>query len=158
MCVCVLVAQSCQTVCDPMDCSLPPSSVHGILQARVLEWAACPPPGDLRDPGIEPRSPALQADALPSELLLDTWNYSLRIWSSSESLRYLLLKLPSFLWRLLYSRAWLSESSAPFLHSPKFEQSRLWISCETCVIQMLSEVFWRCFYFSHWPDVDVKKI
>ena len=32
------VAQSCQTLCDPMDCSLPGSSLHGILQARVLEW------------------------------------------------------------------------------------------------------------------------
>ena len=37
MCVCVR-AQSCPTLCDPMDCSLPGSSVHGILQARILEW------------------------------------------------------------------------------------------------------------------------
>ena len=34
------VAQSCPTVSDPMDCSLPGSSVHGIFQARVLEWGA----------------------------------------------------------------------------------------------------------------------
>ena len=34
------VAQSCPTLCDPMDCSLPGSSVHGILQARILEWVA----------------------------------------------------------------------------------------------------------------------
>ena len=34
------VAQSCPTLSDPMDCSLPGSSVHGILQARVLEWGA----------------------------------------------------------------------------------------------------------------------
>ena len=34
------VTQSCPTLCDPMDCSLPSSSVHGILQARVLEWGA----------------------------------------------------------------------------------------------------------------------
>ena len=34
------VAQSCLTVCDPMDCNLPGSSLHGILQARVLEWVA----------------------------------------------------------------------------------------------------------------------
>ena len=34
------VAQSCQTLCDPVDCSLPGSSVHGIFQARVLEWVA----------------------------------------------------------------------------------------------------------------------
>jgi len=38
----VLVAQSCPTLCDPMDCSLPGSSVHGILQARILEWVAIP--------------------------------------------------------------------------------------------------------------------
>ena len=34
------VAQSCTTLCDPMDCSLPGSSIHGIFQARVLEWGA----------------------------------------------------------------------------------------------------------------------
>ena len=34
------VAQSCLTLCDPMDCSLPDSSTHGIFQARVLEWVA----------------------------------------------------------------------------------------------------------------------
>ena len=36
----VLVAQSCPTLCEPMDCSLPGSSVHGIFQARILEWIA----------------------------------------------------------------------------------------------------------------------
>ena len=50
-------------------CGLPPdSSVHGIFQARILEWVAIPFFGDLSDPRIEPRSPALQADFLPSEL------------------------------------------------------------------------------------------
>ena len=39
-CVCVLVTQSCPTLCDPMDCGLPGSSVHGILRARTLEWVA----------------------------------------------------------------------------------------------------------------------
>ena len=34
------VAQSCQTLCDPMDCSPPGCSVHGIFQARILEWVA----------------------------------------------------------------------------------------------------------------------
>ena len=34
------VAQSCPTLCDPMDCSLPGSSIHGIFQSRVLEWVA----------------------------------------------------------------------------------------------------------------------
>ena len=42
VCVCVWVAQSCPTLCDPMGHSPPGSSVHGILQARVLEWTAIP--------------------------------------------------------------------------------------------------------------------
>ena len=62
----VKVAQSCLTLCNAMDCSLPGSSVHGILQARVLEWVAISSPGDLPDPGIEPGSPALQVNSLPA--------------------------------------------------------------------------------------------
>ena len=58
---------NCLTLCDPMDYSPPGSSVHGILQARIMEWAAIPFSGDLPDPGIKPRSPTLQADALTSE-------------------------------------------------------------------------------------------
>ena len=57
-----LVAQSYPTLCDPWDSSPPYSSVHEILQARILEF---PSPGDLLDPGIEPVShvsPALQVD------------------------------------------------------------------------------------------------
>ena len=45
MCVCVLVAKLCPTLCDPMDCGPPGSPVHGILQARILEWIAIPFPG-----------------------------------------------------------------------------------------------------------------
>ena len=55
---CCLVAQLCLTLCDPMDSSPPGSSVHGILQARVLEWVPLPSPGDLPSPGIEPVSSA----------------------------------------------------------------------------------------------------
>ena len=96
------VAQSYPTLSDPMDCSLPGSSIHGIFQARVLEWGAIscsvvsnsvspstiacqtppcmefsrqehwngkpfPSAGDLPEPGINPESPALQVDSLPSE-------------------------------------------------------------------------------------------
>ena len=100
----VKVTQSSPTLCDPMDCI-----VHGILQARILEWVAfpfskessqprdqtqvshiasrfftcqatreaqeywsrqpVPSPADLPNPGIEPGSPALQANSLPTELL-----------------------------------------------------------------------------------------
>ena len=62
-----LVSQSHSILCDPMDCSPPGSSVHGILPARVLEWVAIPFSRDLPSPGIKPGSPALQADSLPSE-------------------------------------------------------------------------------------------
>ena len=63
----MLVAQLCPTLRNPMDYSLPGSSVHGILQARILEWVAIPFSRDLPDPGIEPGSAALSADSLPSE-------------------------------------------------------------------------------------------
>ena len=49
----VLIAQLCPTLCDPMDHSLPGSSVHVIFQAKILESDACPLPGNLPDPGIE---------------------------------------------------------------------------------------------------------
>ena len=50
------------SLCNPLDCSLPSSSVRGIFQARVLEWVAISFSRDLPNPGVEPRSPALQAD------------------------------------------------------------------------------------------------
>ena len=69
VCVCVLIAQLCLTLCDPMNYSPLGSSVHGIYQARILEWMPFPSPADLPDPGIEPGSPALQVDSLPFESL-----------------------------------------------------------------------------------------
>ena len=48
--------QLCPTLCNPMDCNPPASSVHGILQARILEWVPCPLSGDLPNPGIKPQS------------------------------------------------------------------------------------------------------
>ena len=50
-----------------MDHSPPGSSVHGILHARRLEWAAFPTPGDLPDPGIEPVSPVLTCSFFTTE-------------------------------------------------------------------------------------------
>ena len=55
----VKVTQLCPTLCDPMDCM-----VHGILQARILEWVAFP----FSKGSSQPRSPALQVDSLPAEL------------------------------------------------------------------------------------------
>ena len=57
LCAVCLVAQLCPTLCNPVDYSPLGFSVHGILQARILEWVAMP----------EPKSPALQVDSLPFE-------------------------------------------------------------------------------------------
>ena len=67
VCVCVLVTQLCLTLWDTMECSSTVSFVHGILQARILEWVAIPFSRDLPDLGIYPGYPALQADSLLSE-------------------------------------------------------------------------------------------
>ena len=67
--MCVKSLQSCPTLCDPMDCSPPGSSVHGILQARLLEWVAIPfcrgssPPSQQLNPSVL----HWQADSLLSE-------------------------------------------------------------------------------------------
>ena len=58
----VKVAEAWLTLCNPMD-----YRVHGILQAKILEWVAFLSPGDLPNPGIKPRSPTLQADSLLAE-------------------------------------------------------------------------------------------
>ena len=55
---CVLIAQSCPTLCNAVDCSPPGSSVHGILQARKLDWGAIPFSGGSPHPGIGASSPA----------------------------------------------------------------------------------------------------
>ena len=55
----VKVTQSCLTLCDPMDCSPPGSFVHGILQARILDWGAIPFSRDLLIPGDQRSNPSL---------------------------------------------------------------------------------------------------
>ena len=63
----VLRCSVCPTLCDPVDNNLPGSTVHGILQAKILEPVAISSPGDLPNPGIKLRSPALREDSLLSE-------------------------------------------------------------------------------------------
>ena len=68
VCVCAKLLWSWPTLCDPMDCSPPSSSVHGIPLAGILEWGAIPFSGGSSDTGIEPTSPvasALQTGSLP---------------------------------------------------------------------------------------------
>ena len=84
---------SCSTLCNPMDCSLQGSSVHGILQARILKWIVFPFSKGSSISGIEPESPALQADScvLPNLFfLIIFWSghqYSLFTDEEAEALR-----------------------------------------------------------------------
>ena len=84
LCVCCAEPpQWCPILCNPVDCNPPSSSVHWILQARVLEWVAMPLPGDVPGPGNEPRSlmsPALAgrffniSTIWEAHFLCSTWN------------------------------------------------------------------------------------
>ena len=65
LCMCASSLQSWRTLCDPMDYSPPSSSVHGILQARILEWVALPSSKGSSNSGIEPMS--LMSPALAGE-------------------------------------------------------------------------------------------
>ena len=63
----MLVAQSCLTLCDPVDCNWPGSSVHEFSSQEYWSGLPFPIPGDLPNPEIEPGSPVFQADSLPCE-------------------------------------------------------------------------------------------
>ena len=76
-CACV-VTQSSRTLCSPVDCSPPGSSVHGIFQARILEWVVISSTRGSSDPGIKPASPvspAFPTDSLPKEPSGNPMNY-----------------------------------------------------------------------------------
>ena len=83
-----LLAKSCLTLWKPMDLSLPGLSLHGISQARILEWVAIFSSRDLPDPGIKPVSPALAGrffTAEPAGKLCKqepSWNNRGRLWVS----------------------------------------------------------------------------
>ena len=89
--VCGLSRFSRVQLCDPMDCSPPGSSVRGISQARMLEWVAMPPPGDLPDPGIKPvslTSPALTGVFFTTsttwETQIERWRIKNGAWQGSS--------------------------------------------------------------------------
>ena len=80
---CAKLLQSCPTLCDPINCSLPGFFVHGertlerSIQARILERIAISSTTDLPNPGIEPRCPELQAGSLPTKLWGNTLTFCL---------------------------------------------------------------------------------
>ena len=94
---CAWLLSRVQLFVTPWTAALQAPLSMGILQARILEWVAMPPSRDLPNPGIEPRSPALQADSLPAELQAKPKNTGVgtlsllqRIFLSQESNRGLL--------------------------------------------------------------------
>ena len=80
------IAQSCSILCHPVDCSPPGSSVHGISQARILEWAAIPSPGDLPNSGIDLPCPALAGGSLTTEQA--TREYHVMLMASAQRVRH----------------------------------------------------------------------
>ena len=116
-----LVAQSCLTLCDPMDCSPPDSSVHGILQAKILEWVAMPSLRGSSQPRIEPMSPPLQADSLLSEPPGKLMNIEV----GSQFLLQEIFPAQELNWGLLHCRQILYQRSywgSPFCWHP-------WVPC-----------------------------
>ena len=73
MSVCAQLLQLCLILCDPMTVAHWASLSMGFSRQEYWSVLPCPPPGDLSDPGIEPMSPALQADSLP----LSQWRSSI---------------------------------------------------------------------------------
>ena len=70
-CMRAKLLQLCLTLCDPMDCSLPGSSVHGLSRQAYCSGLPCPSPGHISDPGIEPKSlmsASLAGSSLPLAL------------------------------------------------------------------------------------------
>ena len=125
-----LVAQSCPTLCDPMDCGPPGSSVYGD-SPECWSGLPCPPPGDFLNPGIEPRSPALQADSLPSEPPVKPMNTGV----GSLSLLQGSIPTSESNWGLLHSRQILYQLS--YQERPRLPLSRpmpfLHLLCILCV-------------------------
>ena len=108
-----------------MDYSLPGSSVHGTLQARILEWVAISSPGDLPNPGIEPGFPALQVDSLPTELWgKPHFNQGIKVYQKGH-------KLPSFPLIKYNNARWNFRN--PLLYPKKTfkqqKQSRMYVCC-----------------------------
>ena len=116
------VTQSCPSLCDLMG-----YTVHGILQGRILEREPFPSPGDLPNPGMEPRSPTLQVDSLPAEtqgmpliyiviirkneIFIEKWPWVLWIWWAQVPMKHphgYCLK-----WKWKWSRSVMSNSLRP---------------------------------------------
>ena len=82
VCLHVKLLQSCPTLCNPMNCSPPGSSVHEIFQERIWEWDPWPLPGDLPNPGTEPMS--LTSPALAGGFYIRSTIWEVPIYASNS--------------------------------------------------------------------------
>ena len=108
--------QSCPTLCHPMDCSLPGSSVHGISQARILEWVAIPSPGDLPTQGLTShllhwQAGPLQLSKPPGNIMVCLWSvlrvrHNLVTEQQQQSITWAWQAPASSFWKVSQERAW----------------------------------------------------
>ena len=145
----VLVSQSCPTLCNPMDYSCDPlgSSVHGIFQARIMEWVAIPFSRGFPDPWVKLRSPAFQADSLLSEPpyvwlicslyiwnLLNTGN---QLYSSKKKKKRKIGNREGKHWQVNnYSWSWASKAT-----------KELWISLQGSELKKFKYLRWYVFLY-----------
>ena len=150
MCVCVIVTQSYPTLCSPINCSPPGSSVHGILQARILEWVAMP----------FSRGSSQPKDRTWVSLIESRFFTIWSTWESRKSrdvLRWWVLLLPLcyFLSQiyLVYASGltsskiviaqimWLYFSMPPYLHWSFFQKRKCW-QFNRHLLNSDSNIFW----------------
>ena len=117
--MCAELLQSYLTFCDPMDCSPSGSSVHGILQARILEWVTMPSSKGFSQPRDRTQVSHIAADSLPSEPLGKPKNTGVgslsllqRIFPTQESNRGL-LQYRQILYQLSYQGSPMTHESNP---------------------------------------------
>ena len=135
-------AQLCPMLCDPMDCSPPGSSVHGIFQARILEWVAIPfSRGSSRSRGqtwigrwfftTEPpgKPPTPPCWASPSELLADYTHCLWAVISWKECFGFFSWTVGLSSWLKIFSKPWCKQICChPSITVPFTEHRQSWLS------------------------------
>ena len=110
---CCLAAKLCPTLCDPMDCSPPGSSIHGILQARILEWVAFP------SPGIFPTQGPLSG--------------RLYHWATWEARIYIVLDVIMLVWFKVYRSIGYMRRLCHFIQGTQAPMDLVWEPGERCL-------------------------
>ena len=119
--MCCAVLSHFLSDCMTMDCSPPGSSVHGILQARILEWVAGPPPGDLPDPGIKATS--FMSPALAGRLFTTsaTWDACISIYIYAYAHTYIHICICIYIYKFMH--IWASLVAHMIKNLPAMQES-----------------------------------